>query len=108
MDKNTQQFITLYKYFDKIQSFQRGSGVNVDGLARQFYVEFLDVTLRASRFEYVLKGDEWRKVQFMVNRITGNRNVSRNIRMKILEQSLTFNEIVEAITKTIVQESINK
>ncbi|MBQ8522751.1 MAG: hypothetical protein IJ458_03715 [Clostridia bacterium] len=98
MEKHSQKFINLQGNFNEIQSYIKGSSIDVDKFAQLFYLELLDINIQWQTYHAKLLDDaELAVVQRWINRIMGNRNINRNIRRKIMEEGFEFNEMVELI-----------
>lgn len=99
MEEHSQKFSILEKAFKQIQS---QTTCNLDKHALIFYGELLNVIIEWEMARtQVLTNSELITVQSWINRITGNRNISKNIRIDILNKSLQFNEMVEDIRRLV-------
>ena len=96
MKNRTKEFDNLFKYYYEIKAFQKGVSVDVDVFAKRFLIELQNINIQYDYLKQaLLTFEEMLKVQQMINRTTGNRNVSISIRRAILNESLAFNEMVE-------------
>jgi len=96
MEKYSKEFISLNNCFREIQAYSKGSSIDIEKCAQLFFFELSNVDIQYQvHGNRLLSDKEMIAVQKYICRITGNRNLSKAIRRKILEESLDFNEIVE-------------
>lgn len=103
MTEYSNKFVSLKSLFDEINTYAPGTSVNIENVAKLFVLELMEVTTQYEVFQKrILNDKEYATVQKFINKITGNRNISKALRRRILEESLPFNEMVETINHTLV------
>ena len=97
MDKpHSAEFMRLRECFNEIAAYHKGSNADINRYAQLFFFELgnIDIQFQMNN-RRLLKDAEIPYVQKFINRITGNREISKRIRLQILEESLNFNEMAE-------------
>ena len=98
MEKHTVTFNNLKRNYNEIRVYNKGAGVNVNKFAQLFLFELINVNIQYQTFDKCLLSEgELSIVRVMVNRIIGNKNIDKEIRVKINKENLEFNEMIERI-----------
>ena len=102
MLNHTKKFENLKRLFNEINTYLPGINVDIEKICKLFIFELMEVTTQFEAFhKIILKDDECIMVQNWINKITGNKNISRSLRRRLLEESIIFNEMVESFNNSI-------
>lgn len=110
MKNHTEEFNRLKRYFSEIRAYNKGSGLDVNKFANLFLFEIVNINIQYQTFgKCLLNIDELITVRNMINRVIGNRNINKDLRVRINRENLEFNEMIEVLRISFrAEDTLNK